>query len=289
MPVGSSLRRKCRRRKAPFAVSRPIFSDDRRTPFEYMLAGVSPSKTSEQLEKEKLAAAHAALGYVRNDMLLGLGSGSTANYLVTLVGEAVRQGKLKIEAFASSLQTAARAREFGILVREPQRGVRVDLTIDGADEIAPDLTLIKGAGGALLREKIVARASRHFVVIADSSKRVSQLGRRAVPVEVTPFAAPWVMDEVAKLGGNPLLRTDKLQPDRPSLTDQQNYLLDCDFGLIGDAPSLAARLKEIPGVVEQGLFLGLASAALVAEGNEIIVLRPQHPPVPLDQSNLAFD
>ena len=254
-----------------------------------MLAIVSPSKTNEQLEKEKLAAAHAALGYVRNDMLLGLGSGSTANYLVTLVGEAVRQGKLKIEAFASSLQTAARAREFGILVREPQRGVRVDLTIDGADEIAPDLSLIKGAGGALLREKVLARASRRFLVIADSSKRVAQLGRRRVPLEVTPFATPWVMDEVAELQGQPELRMEKLKPDQPCLTDQRNYLLDCDFGLIADPRSLAARLREIPGVVEHGLFLGLAHAALVAEEREIILLRPQRPPTPLGQRDLVLD
>jgi ribose 5-phosphate isomerase A len=251
---------------------------------------VSASKTSEELDKEKKAAAQAAVGYVRSDMLLGLGTGSTATYFLRFLAERVRSRELKIEGVASSLKIAAEAKELGIPICDPRRGVRVDLTVDGADEIAPDLTLIKGAGGALLREKIVARASRHFVVIADSSKRVSQLGRRAVPVEVTPFAAPWVMDEVAKLGGNPVLRTDKLRPDRPpSLTDQQNYLLDCDFGLIGDAPSLAARLKEIPGVVEQGLFLGLASAALVAEGNEIIVLRPHRPPMPLDQSDLAFD
>jgi ribose 5-phosphate isomerase A len=149
--------------------------------------------------------------------------------------------------------------------------------------------LIKGAGGALLREKIVAWRSLHFVVIADSSKRVTQLGRRAVPVEVTPFAAPWVMDEVARLGCKPVLRTDNLQPERPSLTDQQNYLLDCDFGLIKDAPSLAARLKEIPGVVEHGLFLGLARTALVAEGSEVVVLRPNYPPMPIDGSDLAFD
>src|SRR5690349_3422732 len=155
-----------------------------------MLAIVSTSKTTEQLEKEKQAAAQAAFRYVRNNMLLGLGSGSTANYFLVLLGEAVRRGKLKIEAIASSLQTASRAKELGIPICEPRSGVRLDLTIDGADEIAPDLSLIKGAGGALLREKILARASRLFLVIADSSKRVTQLGRRPVPLEVTPFAMP---------------------------------------------------------------------------------------------------
>src|SRR5579864_4717256 len=195
-----------------------------------MLAIVSSSKTSEQLEKEKQAVAQAAVKYVRSNMLLGLGTGSTSNYFLSFLAERIRRAELKIAAVASSLHIDARARELGITVHEPRRGVRVDLAIDGADEIAPDLGLIKGAGGALLREKIVAQASRHFLVIADSSKRVSQLGRRRVPVEVTPFATPWVMDEIEKLGGNPLLRMDESRRDRPYLTDQQNQLLDCDFG-----------------------------------------------------------
>lgn len=254
-----------------------------------MLAIVSTSKTREQLEKEKQAVARAALRYVRNGMLLGLGSGSTAHYFLGFLADVVGQRKLKIEAVASSLQTAARAKELGITICEPRRGGRVDLTIDGADEIAPDLSLIKGAGGALLREKVVARASRHFLIIADSSKRVAQLGRRAVPVEVTPFATPWAMDEIAKLGGNPVLRTDTLKPDRTLLTDQRNYLVDCDFGFITDARRLAARLKEISGVVEHGLFLGLAEAALVADGERIIVLRPDAAPAALDQCHLEFE
>jgi ribose 5-phosphate isomerase A len=254
-----------------------------------MLAIVSSSKTTEQLELEKQAAAQAAFQYVRSNMLLGLGSGSTASYFLTLLAEAVRRGDLKIEAVASSLQIGARAKELGVPIREPRRGVRLDLTIDGADEIAPNLSLIKGAGGALLREKILASASRHFLIIADSSKRVVQLGRRPVPLEVTPFATPWVMDEVSELGGNPTLRMDKSRPERPLLTDQQNHLVDCDFGLIADARGLATGLKGISGVVEQGLFLGLARAALVADGGEIVLLRPQHPPAPLGQCDLVLD
>lgn len=254
-----------------------------------MLAIVSSSKTSEQLDKEKRAVAQTAVRYVRGNMLLGLGSGSTANYFLGFLAERIRTAGLKIEAVASSLHTAAQAKELGISVYEPRRGTRIDLTIDGADEIAPDLSLIKGAGGALLREKIVAHASRHFLVIADSSKRMAQLGRRRVPVEVTPFATPWVMDEIEELGGNPNLRMDESRSDRPYLTDQQNQLLDCDFGLIKDAQDLATKLKKIPGIVEHGLFLDLASAALVADGEEIIVLRAKHFPVPLSKSDLAFD
>ena len=254
-----------------------------------MLAFVSSPKTSEQIENEKRAAAQAALRFARTGMLLGLGSGSTANYFLGFLAEAVRRGELQVNAVASSLQTAARARELGIPICEPQRGVRVDLTIDGADEIAQDLSLIKGAGGALLREKIVARASRQFLVIADSSKVVAQLGRRAVPLEVTPFARPWVMDQIADLGGNPVWRMEKSEPDQPCLTDQQNHIVDCDFGLIADAHALAAKLDGISGVLEHGLFLGLARAALIAEGQEIMVLRPQRQPLPLGECDLIID
>jgi ribose 5-phosphate isomerase A len=244
-----------------------------------MLSSMGLPKTAEELEKEKQAAAEAAFRYVRTGMLLGLGSGSTAAYFLQVIAEAVRRAEIKIEAVASSLQVGTKARELGIPVSEPRRGVRLDLTVDGADEIAPDLSLIKGAGGALLREKILARDSRHFLVIADSSKRVEQLGRRRVPVEVTQFAAPWVMDEIEELGGKSVLRPDKAGADRPFLTDQQNYLVDCDFGLIGDAADLAAKLKTIPGVVEHGLFLGLTDAAIIADGTEIVALRPERPPV----------
>lgn len=254
-----------------------------------MLAIVSSPKTSAQIEKEKQAAAQAALRYVRSGMLLGLGSGSTASYFLSSLAERVRRGELKVSAVASSLGIAARAKELGIPISEPQRGVRVDLTIDGADEIAPDLSLIKGAGGALLREKILACASRHFLVIADSSKRVDRLGRRRVPLEVTPFARPWVIDQIAELGGNPLWRMEESRPDRPCLTDQQNHIIDCDFGLIADAQGLAARLDGISGLVEHGLFLGLARAALIAEGRDIMVLRPQHTTVPLSQCELTLD
>jgi ribose 5-phosphate isomerase A len=248
-----------------------------------MLAVVSPSKTSEQLELEKQLVAKAAIRFVRTHMLLGLGTGSTASYFLKLLGEAVSERGLKITGVASSLHIAARARDLGIAIGEPRRGVRPDLNVDGADEIAPDLSLIKGAGGALLREKILARASRRFLVIADSSKRVAKLGRRPVPLEVTPFATPWVMDEVEELGGKPVWRMDKSTPERPSLTDQQNHLIDCDFGLIADPQKLAAALDEIPGVVGHGLFLGLATAALIADGSEVLVLRPRQPAVPLSR------
>ena len=233
-------------------------------------------------------AARAVFRYVRDHMLLGLGSGSTATYFLEFLADAVRRDDLKIEAVASSVEIETKAEELGLRICAPRRGQRVDLTIDGADEIAPDLSLIKGAGGALLREKILARRSRRFFVIADSSKRVSQLGGRRVPLEVTPFAEPWVADEVAELGSKPVLRMDKREPDRPFLTDQRNYLLDCDFGFIGDPSALAARLREISGVVEHGLFLGLAHAAFIGNDDGVTVLRPQYPPMPLSESHLGL-
>jgi ribose 5-phosphate isomerase A len=254
-----------------------------------MLTDVSPSKSNEQLEIEKQAVAKAALRFVHTNMLLGLGTGSTASYFLSVLGEAVRSRALKIEAIATSLQTAARARDLGIAIFEPRRGPRPDLTIDGADQITPDLSLIKGAGGALLREKIVAHASLRFLVIADSSKRVARLGCRPVPVEVTPFATPWVMDDIERLQGKPVLRMDASKPDRPFLTDQQNHLLDCDFGLIADPKSLAVALDAIPGVAGHGLFLGLAHAALIADDNKLLLLRPNKAAIPLMEDDVTLD
>jgi ribose 5-phosphate isomerase A len=148
------------------------------------------------------------------------------------------------------------------------------LDVDGADEIAPDLSLTKGGGGALLREKVVARASRYFLVLADSSKQVQKLGAFPLPVEVIPFTVPWVMDEIGKMGGNPVLRMKPGSPEQPYWTDQQNYILDCKFGVIESPAELAARLEKIPGIAEHGLFLGYANAALIARGSEVLVLRP---------------
>src|ERR1700720_65598 len=172
-----------------------------------MLAIVSSSKTGEQLDKEKQAVAKAAVKYVRSNMLLGLGTGSTANYFLSFLAERIRTAGLKIEAVGSSLHTAARAKELGIAVHEPRRGVRVDLTIDGADEIAPDLTLIKGAGGALLREKLVAQNSARLIIIADAGKLVTKLGTKfPLPVEVTQFGFEASERFLRELGCTPVMR-----------------------------------------------------------------------------------
>jgi ribose 5-phosphate isomerase A len=246
----------------------------------------APSGIDDRFQSEKQAAARAALGYVRSGMVLGLGSGSTAGYFIDMVAERIRSGELMIEAVPSSVVVAAKAKGLGIPICEPGQGLRVDLTVDGADEIAPDLSLIKGAGGALLREKVLAEASRNFLVIADSSKYVDQLGRKVLPVEVVPFALPWAIDHLEELDGSPALRMDPGSPGKAFLTDQQNYIVDCRFGLIEDPESLAARLKRIPGLIEHGLFLGYARAALIATGGNVNAFRPGKPPVPVAEFTL---
>jgi ribose 5-phosphate isomerase A len=207
-------------------------------------------------------------------MLLGLGSGSTSHWFIRALGERVRRGELKVEGMATSRGSEELARESGIPLIASRRGLVLDLDIDGADEIAPDLSLIKGGGGALLREKVVARGSRYFLVLADSSKEVRQLGAFPLPVEVIPFTLNWVMDEIVKIGGEPVLRRKPGSTSEPYLTDQQNYILDCKFGRIESPAALAVRLEKIPGVAEHGLFLGCANAALIARGAEVVVLRP---------------
>jgi ribose 5-phosphate isomerase A len=232
-------------------------------------------------DAEKRAVAVAALRWVRTGMRLGLGSGSTSHCFIELLGERVRSGELHVEGIATSQASDALARQSGITLIAPRRGLLLDLDIDGADELAPDLSLIKGGGGALFREKVVARASQYFLVLADSSKQVPHLGAFPLPVEVVPFALPWVMDEIGKIGGNPVLRATPDSAAQPYLTDQQNYILDCKFGVIESPADLAARLEKIPGIVEHGLFLGYAKAALIAHASDLWVLRPNRAAEPI--------
>ncbi|HVO62793.1 MAG TPA: ribose-5-phosphate isomerase RpiA [Terriglobales bacterium] len=234
------------------------------------------SKTKEQLAEEKQAAARAALKFVRSGMKLGLGSGSTSHCFIKLLGEKVCHGALRVEGIATSIDSERLARECGIPLVEPSRGLKLDLGIDGADEIGPDLQLIKGGGGALLREKVVERACRYFLVLVDSSKIVPKLGEFPLPVEVIPFSLPWVMDELVALGGNPVQRTVP-GLGHAYITDQQNYIVDCHFGVIEDPRALAAELEAIPGIAEHGLFIDYAAAALVADRAEVQFLRRGRP------------
>jgi ribose 5-phosphate isomerase A len=217
-------------------------------------------------EAQKRAAAARAIEFVRPGMRLGLGTGSTAKHFVDLLAERVRGG-LDVIAVPTSEATRAQAERLGIALTTLDETPRLDLTIDGADEIAPDLTLIKGGGGALLREKIVAAASAKMLVIADDSKWVSMLGRFPLPVEIAPFGAAAtrraVEDATAAAGcpGPALLRKG---PDGHAfVTDGGHWLLDAQLQRIGDPQTLAARLSAVPGVMEHGLFIGLAGTAIV--------------------------
>jgi len=237
----------------------------------------APNSTNLQ-DQEKHLAATTALRWVCEGMTLGLGSGSTAALFIRELGERVRAG-LRIQAVATSQASEALAREVGIPLLAPRRGLRFDLTVDGADELDAQLRLIKGGGGALLREKVLATASDYLLIVADSSKAVAQLGCFPLPLEVVPFALPWVLDAVAALGGAPVVRADKLKAGELAKSDQGNLLVDCHFEAINNPTELAIQLQRIPGVVEQGLFLGLARAAVVAQGGQAWVWRAGMEPV----------
>ena len=215
----------------------------------------------------KLQAAQRALQFVEPGMTVGLGSGSTATIWIKLLGEKVRDHGLKIRAIASSDDSERLGRSYGIPFVTFEECRKLDLTIDGADEIAPKLALIKGGGGKLLREKIVASASKRFVVIADESKQVEKLGKFPLPVEVIPMAAPLVSDALADLGFTPTIR---VRDGRPFITDEGNLILDCSGLLIEDPGAMAAKLNSIVGVVEHGLFLGMAHLAIIAGQTRII-------------------
>lgn len=219
----------------------------------------------------KIEAARAALGHVADGMRLGIGTGSTAEEFVRLLAARVATG-LRVVGVPTSERTAALCLELGVPLSTLDETPELDLTIDGADEIDPVLTLVKGGGGALLREKIVAAASKRMIVIADRSKLVETLGRFPLPIEVNRFGLRAteiaVAGAAARLGlaGPVALR---MTGDAPFVTDGGHFILDASFGRIPDPRALSDALHAVPGVVEHGLFIGLASAAVIAGGNGI--------------------
>lgn len=223
----------------------------------------------------KRAAAEAAMAEIRPGMRLGLGTGSTARHFVDLVGAAVATG-LQVTCVPTSEVTAAQARDLGIPLTDLEATPELDLTVDGADEIGPGLALIKGAGGALLREKIVAAASERMIVIADRSKLVTTLGAFALPIEVNPFGLGVTRRRVEAVmqsfGSTGELSQRRQNGADPYVTDGGHYILDACFGRISDPEALSAALMEIPGVVEHGLFLGLCRRAYVAGPDGVEVL-----------------
>ncbi|MEK3944331.1 MULTISPECIES: ribose-5-phosphate isomerase RpiA [Paenibacillus] len=221
----------------------------------------------------KQLAAEKAVEFVKDGMKIGLGTGSTAYWAINKLGERVSEG-LKITAVATSRASEEQARELGIPIVAFGDIDSLDLTIDGADELDSSLQLIKGGGGALLREKIVASNSTRMIVIADESKVVNTLGKFPLPVEIVPFAWEWTVAELAKLGCNPELRRSGEELYK---TDNGNYIADCRFEVIESAPKLALTIQSIPGVVEHGLFIGIAAMAIVGKKDgsiEIIEAKP---------------
>jgi ribose 5-phosphate isomerase A len=238
-------------------------------------------------EAEKEAAGRAAAKLVRDGDIVGLGTGSTAYFAVIALGERVKAG-LKIAGIPTSIATADLARQLGIPLTTLDEHPEIDITIDGADEIGPQLNLIKGGGGALLREKVVASVTKKMVVVADSTKVVPALGKFPLPVEIIPFARTVIEKKIASLGATTKLR---IRPDgRPFVTDNGNQILDCSFGRIEDPPALARELNGTPGVVEHGLFIGFAKRALVGKGHSVLEVslnaaRPKGSATKRSQSN----
>lgn len=212
-----------------------------------------------QIHPGKKAAGEKAAGFIRSGMTVGLGTGSTAYWAIERIGALVKEG-LEIRAVATSLESERQAGSLGIPLIPFAEVDYIDVDIDGADEIDEGLNLIKGGGGALLREKIVAAASRKMIVVADESKLVSRLGQFPLPVEIVRFAWELTLRKIRALGPEAGVR---VRDGESFVTDNGNYIVDCHFGSIQDPADLHDRLKRIPGVVETGLFLGVASAAVI--------------------------
>jgi ribose 5-phosphate isomerase A len=219
------------------------------------------------LEAERRLAARHALRFINDGQVIGLGSGRTAAYAIRGIAELVRGG-LKVRGIPTSNQSRDFAASLGIPVITLDDCAEIDVTIDGADEISPDLQLIKGGGGALLHEKVVESATRQLVIIADSNKQVQTLGKFPLPVEVVAFAEPVVRRWIERLGAAATLR--QKTDGKPFITDEGHHILDCHFGTIPDPRALARQLSAMPGVMEHGLFIDMANVVVVGKGSEAI-------------------
>lgn len=230
-----------------------------------MTTALSPIDTA------KYAAARRSVAFVENGMKLGLGTGSTAAWMVRALGERVRDEGLRVIGVATSTRTAELARQVGVPITTLDEAKWLDLTIDGADEFDPYLNLIKGGGAALLHEKIVATASDRLIVIADAAKQVAHLGAFPLPVEIVPFG--WqttkALIEEMLVGVDVLSRecTLRVSGEAPLLTDERNFIVDLHLRRIGNPRQLALALNQIPGVVENGLFLDICDTVVLGHGD----------------------
>jgi ribose 5-phosphate isomerase A len=229
---------------------------------------LNPEKEFAEAAKKK--AALEAVKHVKDGFVVGLGSGSTAAYAIEALGERIKRERLSILGVPTSYQAFLLAVKHGIAVTTLEEHPEINVTIDGADQVDAKLNLIKGMGGALAREKIVASASKQNIIIADESKKVRVLGENnhPVPVEVLPFAISIVKHKIEALGGKPVLREGKGKVG-PVITDNGNAVIDASFGTIGNAAELEKKLKMIPGVVETGLFVNLADTAYVGTASAV--------------------
>jgi len=224
----------------------------------------------ESIEKAKKNAALEAVKHVKDGFVVGLGSGSTVAYAAEEIGKRIKTEKLYVKVVPTSYQAFTLAVKNGIPVTTLEEHPILDLTIDGADQIDENLNLIKGMGGALTREKIVAAASKTLIIIADDRKKAKILGENGqlVPIEVLPFATPFVVRKLSELGGKPRIR-ESVGKVGPVVTDNGNFIIDVDFGLIENPGKLNTKLKRIPGIVETGLFVDMADIIYLGKPNSV--------------------
>jgi ribose 5-phosphate isomerase A len=220
----------------------------------------------EWIEEAKRNAALEAVKHVKDNFVIGLGSGSTATYAIEEIGNRIRREKILVSAVPTSYQAFMLAVKHGIPITTLEEHLILDLTIDGADQIDDELNLIKGMGGALTREKIIASASKELVIVADERKKVKFLGENnhPVPIEVIRFATPIMVRKIKEMGGKPFLRESNKKVG-PVITDNGNVIIDASFGFIHEPAELERKLKGIPGVVETGLFVKMADLICLGE------------------------
>ena len=223
-------------------------------------------------EGAKKRAALEAVKHVRKDFVVGLGSGTTIAYAIQEIGKKIRREGLQVLGVPTSHQALMLAVNCGIPITTLDEHPKLDLAIDGADQVDGELNLIKGMGGALMREKVVASAAKQFVVVADETKLVEKLGiNQPIPVEVLPFALSTVAARMKNLGGKPVLREGKRKVG-PVVTDNGNFILDVTFGAVDDLAKLDVAVKSIPGVLETGLFLGMADVGYLGKQDGVVRL-----------------
>ena len=224
-------------------------------------------------DEAKRRAALEAVKHVKDGFVVGLGSGSTAAFAIREIGQLIKQKGIHVMGVPSSSQSYQLAVAYGVPLTTLDEHPVLDLDIDGADEVDRELNLIKGGGGALTREKVLASASKEVIIVADETKLVDKLGSTfKVPLEVLPFAMATATVAIERLGGNPLLRASKGKVGA-AVTDNGNYLIDVDFGPIGNAKELNQQLKFIPGIVETGLFIGLTDRVYLGKKDGIVELK----------------